>query len=341
MTIGACGCSTVRMFFPAMYVPGPHTAAVTTAQAANLYNLAIRPSVESAVGNGAAGWPVTFKSELFRATPSTSNRPVASKYQVPATKGYKFFAKVLKRCEDEPKLAFARGAFFALEAKGEKMVTNHAIPVDNPPNPIPFDMAQAWAQIFDWLDLERWDRRTWEAYVDVAFEVEHPGHCLFWLKDAHGHMLSRLLGISLGEANQILAGWRGTVDQTSTLWEVAGLRANLGDEDPARERRQIVKANIYTTDKSHTYLLDSGRAGKFLPTKVALDPATGQRDGAVRAWGAGMRGVFEQCIESEVEGRARFEVRVHVDRAMTALYELQDWRWLREWMISVPAVSWW
>lgn len=345
MAIGSCGCATVRLFFPALYAPGDHEpAAVTTQQVAKLYNEAVYSSVKKAGGNHAQGWPASFKSEVFRATPTTNNRPVDSKYQIPAANGFKFLAKLLKRCADHPELGFARGAFYVVEVKGEKMVTRHAIPVDNPPHPVPFDMALAWKQIFDWLDLELIDQRTWESYVDVAFEVEHSGHCMFWLADSHPHMLGLLLGLPVGQAGQILAQWRGSIDHTSTLWDVAGFRCNLGDPNPAREHRQTQKANVYTTDKSNTYLLDSGRAGKFLEYKRALEPTRGgaaSRDTGVQTWGAEMRGVFEQCIEHEVEGRARFEVRVHASRAMTALYELEDWELLKGWLISVPAGYWW
>ena len=221
---------------------------------ATLYNTCIRHTVEVCIPQALTRWPVNYKSEMWRAQRHSGHRAFQA-IAVSTNDLPHFTETLLRRIESE--LPWGANAFFLHETKGVKNTTGH-----NPTDAN--EMQSAIDHLLEDLNINAIQEDDW--HVDIALEYRLPGppgvddNVLLWRQDTHWLLVQILTQESDQRAQRRVASSAYTSDLTAQLTDVAGFRLRI----PRGVGPWDVKyVNCYTTDKSHTYLVDQGRYAKF------------------------------------------------------------------------------
>jgi hypothetical protein len=314
-----------RIFFPMMYQEGA-SAAISQQTLGVIYNQCVRPAVLRTNPVDQSHWPINY------AAAAILNRDRHGRLHFPsvdisANFLNDFAVHLLDLFDQHNDL---RNAFFVHELRGTKGESQHDPQYR-------WECRDALDDIMEFVDLGRLDHTEW--IIDVAFEIRHAGHVVQWLTTAH----RGLLKYALPSANdaQISAVLKSAkqfrLDRSAQLEDLAGCRVTPG----IRGRPDgVVYVNIYTTDKSATYQLHHGvfshhQAWELFPAAIAKLMKEVERIGDVFLACGG-----DEDGENGLEGCARFELRVPLQKANDVLTDISD-ELVQDSVVSYTSQLWW
>lgn len=316
------------MFFPALWASGEHLWSITQATYAKFYDTILLPSIRHVSAVSAAHWPISYSSAMNHARDARGHYHYQT-LDVNYTDLVELETQLLERMDQD---ATFKGAFWEHELRGTKDATGHE-----------FEDVDAHRDRFESfisiLNMDRVVPAEW--CVDVAVEISIAGFNVAWLTVAH----SRILAYALPDVHpdHLTAISRNkskfTSDVVAHLDGVAGCRV-----DPGRYCGSdgVSYINVYTTDKSNTYQQWLGsfariRTAALLPKgiKALLRSMSimGEAFAACRT---------TSCRAGDIsqDGHARFEVRVPIANALTAMTRNMD-DLIGHAVICIPNQTWW
>ncbi|EED77074.1 predicted protein, partial [Postia placenta Mad-698-R] len=317
-----------RLFFPALWASGEHLWSITQATYAKFYDTILLPSIRHVSAVSAAHWPISYSSAMNHARDARGHYHYQT-LDVNYTDLVELETQLLERMDQD---ATFKGAFWEHELRGTKDATGHE-----------FEDVDAHRDRFESfisiLNMDRVVPAEW--CVDVAVEISIAGFNVAWLTVAH----SRILAYALPDVHpdHLTAISRNkskfTSDVVAHLDGVAGCRV-----DPGRYCGSdgVSYINVYTTDKSNTYQQWLGsfariRTAALLPKgiKALLRSMSimGEAFAACRT---------TSCRAGDIsqDGHARFEVRVPIANALTAMTRNMD-DLIGHAVICIPNQTWW
>ena len=175
-------------------------------------------------------------------------------------------------------------------------------------------------------------------FIDVGLNWRTAGHTLHWHKNAHVELVRCGLGVEKKLAKSLCRSEDYAVDRSAGFTEMAGFRLVV----PPNKRTGdgVVKFNVYSTDKAHTYLPDGTHHAKFVRPDMALQPPSGSSLSAIERFCTNMDTLYSHVKESGVEGRARFEVRVPAYMAVATLLNMTE-DLVRHCIVALDIATWW
>lgn len=315
--------------FPRLYEEGSKDRSIPASTLAKIYDEGIRPAVSAVCPTRLSHWPPSYSAASNNAR-DTRGKLHFGTVDIPAHSIAEFGEELRRRLARVPELA---DMYFMHEVRGTKGSTVHD----------PRNIAQRWETLqkeLGFLDFDNMTASDW--YIDVGFELYLPNHVLQWLGDAH----LRLLQFGLPEQAQTdpaslerLVDDRKNfaVDRVAQLKEFAGFRCmprTRGQSD------HIAYLNVYTTDKEPTYQLHTGSFRRHMPSELLAQSSTQKLIADVTS----MTSIYGQCMgdgeRAPNEGCARFEVRVELDLAPSALDSFPN-ELISSSVVAVPVKLWW
>ncbi|KDQ09824.1 hypothetical protein BOTBODRAFT_47419 [Botryobasidium botryosum FD-172 SS1] len=321
--------------FPALHnVPG--ALPMREDLIAAVYDDAIRPSLPMPIR---AHFPASYRAETIRDRTADGVVMRSQGHILNAENWPEVQRGMLERFETKASLDFARGAFFIIQVKGAKLLTPQVVERGEGPEEI--DIA---AEMLTWLPWFDFTNAAWGNslfYIDVAMEYSLPDSTVHWRTDCHAWLFAETLG---HEVDRV----RGSIepgqdqdyfsDQTALLLDIAGAWWNCTAH---HNDLGIVKFNIYTTDKTVSYMQDKGRWAKFIdPEKVIRQYVEGSGRHASSKFVKDMGVLYDTAREVSQPGAARFEVRVPLRNLHRVLREPLLDGLLLDSLVAIPADVW-
>ncbi|TFK59512.1 hypothetical protein BDN72DRAFT_905777 [Pluteus cervinus] len=316
----------VRVFIPALYNHNDRTkrkSTLTQEQQAIFYEKGFRPAIEELMPDQVHEWPTTYATEFFRARARSGALKFTTKV-IPANIVPRL-GRAIRRALERNGTGWHIGLVFLHQLRGLKHSSIHAATEE-----MATVALMAFLKENNITDSVVSDGTWW---IDVGLEISsNDGHCLAWRTDSHFHVVRKTLGINDRKAKRITSqgSTKYTRDVTSHLPTISGCRIAPGKL--ARGDYDTQYLQMYTTDKSLTYLPDGGHFRKFLKASDVLK-------GKDQAFIDGLYNVYIKASESN-SALARIEVRVPINCGLDVLLNLDD-ALLRQSLVAIPLKEWW
>ncbi|KDQ05984.1 hypothetical protein BOTBODRAFT_49618 [Botryobasidium botryosum FD-172 SS1] len=322
--------------FPALHnVPG--ALPMREDLIAAVYDDAIRPCLPLPIR---AHFPASYRAETIRDRTADGVVMHSQGHVLNAENWPEVQRGMLERFETKASLDFARRAFFIIQVKGAKLLAPQAVERGEGPEEI--DIA---AEMLAWLPWFDFTNAAWadsQFYIDVAMEYSLPDSTVHWRTDCHTRLFAETLGHEIDHVRSSIEPGLEKVyfpDQTALLLDVAGARWNCTAH---RNDIGIVKFNVYTTDKTVSYMQDKGRWAKFVdPEKVIRQYVEGSGRHASSKFVKDMGVLYDTAREASQPGAARFEIRVPLRNLHLVLREPLSDDLLLDSLVAFPSDVWW
>lgn len=288
-----------------------------------IYDLCMRPAIETVLPQEAGHWPPSYAAEMIRIQRHVFGRGLAhGTLDLPAFMVQRFGEELRDRVRALP---FGENAFFLHTMRGTRGRSQHS-PNDED------EMLAALAEYLSIFDVDLLDKR--KCWIDIGLEYRSPGNVLQLRTDGHLHLVSEVLGLSSERDASRLTSVGSTLysrDLAAQLDQISGFRLTT---NTAGRRSQVIYMNVYTTDKSPTYLVDNGKFSKYITATEVLNLKPGKDIPFVER----MKTVYQDAALN-ADGHLRVEARVSLEKARECLLSLSRELLLRS-VVSFPREVW-
>ncbi|KAG8926437.1 hypothetical protein FRC03_009394 [Tulasnella sp. 419] len=332
----------VRLAFPALANRDvPVVARIESTQLADFCNLALLPTVKLVLDGTDHRWPASYHAEGVRARRANGS-VVHTQRSIPAHRIEEFYAQLRTQASLHEELAWTKGFFVILEAKGLKERTIH--PLESLRDHVEH-MEDVLPPILGPLQLDE-EFPLAQAMKDIAIECKLPGFTLHWRRDSHARLIAATLNLPLERAEALTRSSHYQVDVDGLISGIAGFRLDCSHikrtaQHPHVNPFNIVKLNVYMTNKEPTFLKDKGRFAKFLDAKRYLEKLGNDEEGhGVWKYANGMETVYSAEELVQKAGCARLEIRVPMQYMLDVLKEV-DRDLLSRSLVAFDTDKWW
>jgi hypothetical protein len=267
-------------------------------------------------------WPAGYAAEQFRATKKSGQKAYRT-IVVPQWSLKDFGSKLRGHLRDNG-VEWAEGLFFMHTIRGIKLGTQHTKTRDAAELALMEMIEEAH------LDEEAMGSGSW--WIDVGLEFSSKkDECLQWMTASHRNVVREALGIDDSNAIRIttLGSSKYSRDLASHLPGVSGCRIEPGVR--AQGCYEAAYLQIYTTDKSVTYLPEGHQKAKRISMEEAMKGGQGFVEGLFTTY-------WQASLENS--SNTRVEVRVPFQFATTALVNV-DPSTFHGSMLSFSKRDWW
>jgi hypothetical protein len=234
-----------------------------------------------------------------------------------------FATAFLARLDERDEL---RDAFFVHELRGTKGASTH-----NPHSAR--ERASSLNDIMEFLDEDAIDPAQWA--IDIALEVNVPGHVTHFLVAAFRHVVEMVLpNAEPWKIDTLLRSQQHKVDLAASLKDLGGFRTAPGSKGAADGVSYI---NVYCTEKSAVYQLFEGGLYRWHTAHELLPRNLSKLLNEVEDISA----TFAACSHHDgLDGNARLEIRVSLQDALNKNRTFPQTT-VDACIVAIPRDVWW
>ncbi|KAH9828577.1 uncharacterized protein C8Q71DRAFT_718948, partial [Rhodofomes roseus] len=316
-----------NIMFPEMW--SPHLSpAISHDRLVEFYEQIVLPSLRDINHPHISHWPGSYGSAEMQARDRHGQYHFKN-VELSALEIGRFVRKMKASMEG---IREFRNAFFYHEVRGAKGGTHHN-PHDND------DAKRVLKETFKHLDFTKISNadlaHRW--YVDVAIEVEHPGHVVHWKDEFHAEILQHAMPhASAAGITSLIANRNFLRDACVQLSDISGFRVPttiIGRADGVKY------VNVYCTEKEMHYQLHVGQWRKVTPSELLPGNMGGLLD-RINKWTEVLFDNSGGTGHPAQPASARYEVRVAANKCGAALRDV-PYEMLTKACVSIPARRWW